>query len=413
MRLVISKKSVFLISLLIFGIIISFVVFLPIILEVEEEPYFITIKSNEDLEFWSNSGNGTIENPFIIEGHHITVPANDPDAYDVPCFPENSIISISNITKSFIIQNNHIVVKGGCEEVQQYIISIFGISVPFTIRNNYLRGGYGGILLQNVNGHNSFISNNSIYYAGSRISNSQNIAFINNQFTYSYSQYAYQCSNITYIQNHFYLTSVAIRECSHILLYDNIFENDEVYSGWTRLTIWETGYCTITNNTLIKAGLDLRNFDNYYPTVTISGNLVNGKPFGYFYNQSDVMINNTTQYGQIFLVKCSSSIVADQIISYVYHSIHVRNCINTTIVNSTLSNCDGAGVNIKSSTNTSILDCVFEDNHSGVRGENSNGIYVKRNLFRSLTFGIYLDECTLLIEQDNTFEDVEFDIRSF
>ena len=412
MRLSLLKKSVFLISLLIFGILNS-VVFLPKILEVEEEPYFIIIKNNEDLEFWSSSGNGTIENPFIIEGHHITVPANDPDAYDAPCFPENSVISISDITKSFILQNNHIIVKGGCEQVQQYIISISDISVPFSIRNNYLRGGYGGITLHNVNGNNSFISNNNIYYAGSHISNSQNITFINNQFTYSYSQYAYQCSNMSYIQNHFYLTSVDISDCSRILLHDNIFENDEAYSGWTRLTIWETGYCTITDNTLIKAGLDLRSFDNYYPTAIISGNIINGKQYGYFYNQSNVMINSNTQYGQINLVKCSFSVVTDQIISHTSNSIHLRYCTNTIITNSIFSHCGWAGVNIKSSTNTSILDCVIEDNHSGVRGENSHGIFVKRNLFKSLIFGIRLDSCTLLIEEDNVFEDVEFDIRSF
>ena len=204
MKLKFLKKSFFIISILIFGILISLVVFLPIIL-VEEKPYFITIKSNEDLESWSNSGDGTIENPFIIEGHHITVPSNDPDVdeYNIPCFPEKSVISIKNITKSFIIQNNHIVVKGGCGG--QYIIKISDISVPFAIRNNYFRSdGYSAssFRLINVDGHNSFISNNSIYYAHSQINNSQNITFIHNHFTYSYSHYAYQCSNISYIQNY-------------------------------------------------------------------------------------------------------------------------------------------------------------------------------------------------------------------
>jgi len=411
MRLIPLKKRVFLIVTLIVGIVISVVVFLPQILV--EEPYFITIKNNEDLEFWSSSGNGTIENPYIIEGHHITVPANDPDEYDVPCIPESSVISIRDITKSFIIQNNILEVKGGCEG--QYIISISDVSVPFAIRNNHLRSdGYAGSFrLINIDGLNSFISNNNIYYAGSHISNSQNITFINNQFMYSYSHYAHQSSNINYIQNHFYLTSVGIRECSRILLHDNIFENDEVYSGWTRLTIWETGYCTITDNTLIKTGLDLRSFDNYYPTAIISGNLVNGKPYGYFYNQSNVMIDTNTQYGQIILVKCYFIVVSDQIISHTSNSIHVRYCTNTTIASSTFSHCGWAGVNIKSSTNTYILDCVLEDNHSGVRGENSYGVIVKRNLFRSLIFGIRLDDCSGLIDEENVFEDVEFEVHSF
>lgn len=408
MRLNLSKKKVLLISFLVIGIVISVVIFFPM---VEEEPYFITIKNNEDLEFWSSSGNGTIENPYSIEGHHITVPRNDPDDFDVPCFPEYSVISIRNITKSFIIQNNIIEVKGGCEDNQQYIISMADISVPFTIRNNYLRGA-GCFKLLNVNGFNSTISNNKIYYAGSSISNSHNINFIHNQFTYSYSLYIYQCSNLSYIQNHFYLTSVGIRECSRIILHDNIFENDDIYSGWTRLTVLETGHCTITDNSLIRAGLDLRSFYDYYPTAIISGNLVNGKPYGYFYNQSDVMINSNTQYGQINLVKCNFSIVTDQIISHTSYSIHVKYCTNTIIANSTFSHCGQAGVYIKYSSKTHVLDCILEDNHSGVRGENSPSIFVKRNLFRSLIFGVYLETCSLQ-EEDNVFEDVDFQIRIF
>ncbi|MFX0017465.1 MAG: NosD domain-containing protein [Candidatus Hermodarchaeota archaeon] len=399
--------------IIIIGLGISIIIFLPIITEylLDEEPYFITIKNDEDLEFWSNSGDGTKESPYIIEGHRITIPKNDPDVYDVPCFPENSVISICDITKSFILQNNHIVVKGGCENVQQYIISISDISVPFIIRNNYLWGGYGGIRLHNINGHNSFISNNTIYYSGSYISNSQSISFIHNQYTYSYSQYTYHCSNMSYIQNYYYLTTIAIRECSHVLLSDNIFENDEAYSGWSRLIIWETEYCTITDNTLIRAGLSLRNFDNCHPTAIVSGNLVNGKPFGYFYNQSNIVINSTINYGQIKLVKCNNSIITDQVISETSSPLLIENCIETTVANSTFSHCGNAGVDITSSTNISILDCFFEDNYSGVEGEHSHGIIVKSNFFRELMFGIILEACSLLTIEDNVFENVDSEIR--
>lgn len=409
------KKRVFLILILIIGITISVVVFLPQILV--EEPYFIIIKNNEDLNFWSSSGNGTIENPYIIEGHHITVPRNDPDDFDVPCIPESSVISIRDVTKSFIIQNNNIEVRGGCEFDHQYIISISDISVPFTIRNNYLRGGYADCFrLYNIDGLNSVISNNRIYSAGVYISNSRNVSFINNQFYtngHAYDTYIYQSSSISYIQNYFYLSDVNIRDCSHMLLHDNIFENDEVYSGWNLATIWETDYCTITNNTFINAGLELRSFDTYYPTAIVSGNIVNGKPYGLFYNQTNVIIDGTTKYGQIKLVFCKFSTIIDQLISHTSQPLLIENCANTTIANSTFSYCNWAGVFIKSSTNTYVLDCVLEVHHSGVRGENSHGIYVKRNLFRSLIFGIRLDDCSMWIEEDNVFENVDMEVRSF
>lgn len=410
LRLSPLKKKVFLI--LIIGIAISVVVFLPKILELFEEPYFIIIKNNDDLEFWSSSGNGTIENPYIIEGHHITVPRNDPDEYDVPCIPESSVISIRDVTKSFIIQNNILEVKGGCEG--QYIIRISDISVPFAIRNNHLRSdGYAGSFrLINIDGLNSVISNNILYYAGSHISNSHNINFTCNQFLYSYSHSAYHSSNISYIQNHFYRTSIGIRECSHMLLHDNIFQNNEMYSRSGSLAIiWETDYCTITNNTFIYTGLDLR--DSIYSTLFLSGNIVNGKPYGYFYNQSNVIIDSTTKYGQIKLVMCNVSTITDQVISKTSHPLLIENSAHTTIANSTISYCSFSGIKIKFSTNTSILDCVLEVNDIGVLGENSYNIFVKRNLFRRLIFGIQLWDCSMLIEEDNVFEDVDFDVRNW
>ena len=415
LRLIPLNKRVTSIIILIVGIAISVVIFLPYILV--EEPYFITIQNDDDLKFWSSSGNGTIENPYTIEGHHIQIPRNDPDDFDVPCIPENSVISIHGVTKSFVIQNNYIEVRGGCEYDSQYIISISDISVPFAIRNNYFRGGYADCFrLHNIDGLNSVISNNRIYSAGAYISNSHNISFSNNQFSTrgnAYGTYIYQSTNISYVQNYFYLSDVNIRDCSHILLHDNIFENDETYSSWILVTIWETDYCTITDNTFINGGLDLRSFEISYPTAIISGNIINGKPYGLFYNQTNVIIDGTTKYGQIKLVFCKCSKIIDQVISKISPPILIENCVDTTVANSTISNCKWGGVLIKSSINTSVLDCVIEVRHTGVMGEDSHGIFVKRNMFSNSIYGIHLDGCTGFIEEDNVFEGVEWEVESY
>lgn len=404
------KKSVFLILILIIGITISVVVFLVVV----KEPYFINIKNNEDLAFWSSSGNGTIDNPYIIEGHHIKVPRDDPDDFDVPCIPEKSVISIRGVTKSFIIQNNIIEVKGGCEG--QNIIKISDISVPFAIRNNELRGGFyaHAFSLSNINGKDSAVSNNRIYGAGTYLNNVHNISFIGNQFYTRGNAYgvgAYESSSISFVQNYCFLYSVSFRKCSHILLHDNIFENDETYSSWTLVTIWETDYCTITDNSFINGGISLRNFETSYPTAFLSGNIINDKPYGLFYKLNNVIIDGNTQYGQIKLVMCNISTISNQILSKISPPILIENCVDTTVANSTISNCKWGGVLIKSSTNTFVLDCVIEVNHIGVQGEDSDGVFVKRNLFRNSNYGIHLTGCTGIIEEDNVFEDVDMDVR--
>lgn len=418
MKQILLHKRLILTSILIIGIIIgivvSLVIYLPLILHEVQEPYFIIIKNNEDLEFWSSSGNGTVNNPYIIEGHHIVVPENEYEKdYDTPCIPEESVISISGVSKSFIIQNNFIDVKGGCEG--QYIIKISDISVHFAICNNELRGGFyaHAFSLSNVDGRGSIITNNRINSAGTYLDNVHNVSFIDNQFYTrgnAYGVYVFQSSNIFFNQNYCFLYCVTFRECSYIFIDKNILENNDIYSGWTLLYIRETEYCSITNNTFIRGGLTLRCFDAYYPTVIVASNIVNGKPLGFLYKQSDVIIDGTTKYGQIMLVNCNNSIITDQVITETSSALIIKNCTETTVANGIFSHCGWTGINVESSTKTSILDCYFEDNYGGVLGKGSYSFIVKRNLFRMLMCGIYLEECTSLVQEDNVFEDVDREI---
>jgi parallel beta-helix repeat protein len=410
MRFSPRKKSA-IILIIITGILIPVFIFITYI--IDKEPYFIIIKNNEDLEFWSSSGNGTGDNPYIIEGHHIIVPRNDyEEDYDTPCIPEESIISISGVSKSFVIQNNIFEVKGGCEG--QYIIKISDISVPFAIRNNELRGGFyaHAFSLSNINGKDSIVSKNRIYSASTRLNNVHNISFIGNQFYTrgkAYSMSAYQSSNVQFIQNYCFLYSVSFRECSHILIDNNIFENDETYSGWDLLYLREIEYCTITNNTFIRGGLDWRVFTGFYPTAIVFNNIVNGKPYGFFFNQTNVVIN-TIKYGQILLVKCFETTITEQFIRDVSQPLLIENCIDSTVTNSKFLDCKWVGIDIQYSTNTIVSECEIEDNHYGVKGVNSHGISVNYCVFKDLQWGIQVQDCSGFIEKDNMFENVASEV---
>ena len=251
-----KRKKIFLL-LIIAGFMTLTVVMLPIFLK---KPYFIHINNNADLESWSSSGSGTVDDPYIIEYHHISVPRNDYDDFDTPCIPEKSVISICGVTKSFIIQNNVIEVKGGCEG--QYIIKISDVSVPFTIRNNILRGGLYAycIKLEDIDGQGSLVSNNYLYEGSTSLKNVNDISFNENKFSTrgnAFGFYTDNSTNVNLIHNSYFLYPVYFKQCSYVLIERNTFENDEDYSGWTLLGIKDTEYYTITNNNFIRGNMSI------------------------------------------------------------------------------------------------------------------------------------------------------------
>lgn len=367
-----------------------------------KEPYFITIDSDDDFERWCDKGNGTVENPYIIEGHQITVPEyweKKIGDYSSTCTP--GLISISAVSKSFIIQNNILTMKNDCGGDD--MISIYNVEVPFVIRDNQFRSeSYhkDGISLLAVNGTNSAIENNKFYRAAIAIGQSHDLFFSQNTFheVGFYHNYIRESDNITFQYNLFDSSDVDFYECSSIAFLNNTFRFDQ-YGYREAFSGYNTNYSKIINNSFILAGLGLINSKH------VEGNMVNGKPLGFFFNQSNLVIDNVIPYGQIILISCNYTQISHQLINNTNISLGIKNCVNTTITNCTLGN-NRYGVYVSSSNHTLIKDNWFESCQYGVMGYYANNLNIKENTFIDTYWNpIYTTYCTSVIDEDNMFYD--------
>lgn len=366
-----------------------------------EEPYFIIIDSNEDFQQWCDTGNGTVENPYIIEGHTITVPENwetEFGDHTTTCV-NNPLISISGVTKSFIIQNNTLTMNNLCGG--SIMIQIYNTEVPFIIRNNKFKASNQikrAIYLTSVNASNSQIINNEFNRADLFVRESSDLFITHNQF-YNLFNYNYvrDSSNISFQNNLFSSSDLEMYECSDITLHNNTFKFLDTM-GQT-IYGYHVNYTRFTNNSFFNAGVGVVNSD-YIPKI-FGGNMINGKPLGFFYNQSNLIINNTTTYGQIILLECKYSSIVDQTINNTYYATQVLNCLNITISNCSFSK---TSIYVRSSNNTFILDNIFKDSVRSLYLYYSNGVHIKRNLFKNIDYSPHIWECTAVVEEDNIIQ---------
>ena len=385
-----------LIVILVSAITIPFVIYFA----TQQEPYFITIDNDDDFEHWCDKGNGTVEYPYIIEGHHITVPENWEGKigdHTSPCAP--SFISISGVTKSFIIQNNVFTKKNDCGGDE--MITIYNVEVPFVIWDNQFRSysrHKDGISLVSVNATNSVIEDNEFYRTEIFFVQSRDL-FVSRNIFYSaglYSNWIEESNNVTFQYNLFDSSDVEFRDCSRISFLNNTFKEDR-YVYRVAFSGYDTDFYKILNNTFIRVGLDLINSKN------VEGNSVNGKPLGYFINQSNLIINNSIRYGQIILIHCNYTSISNQYINNAHHSIGIKYCLNTTISNCLLDT-NFYGVYISRSNNTFIRNNWFESCEYGVGGYYANNLSVKINTFIDTILNpILTTYCTLVIDEDNVF----------
>lgn len=383
-------------------VIIGSVIAIPSVLffVFHEEPYFIVIESDDDFERWCDIGNGTLNNPYIIEGHQITVPENWETMngdYISPCSP--SLIRISGVTKSFIIQNNVLAMKNKCGG--NSMIQIYNVSVPFIIRDNQFSGyDKHGISISLINGFNSIVENNEFYHADITLWNSNNLSISQNKFhnTGYSSNYVRESNNITFQYNLFDSSDLEFYEGSDISLFNNTFQF-QPNGVRTSISGYYTGYSDIVNNSFKYTGLYL--VDSSCIPKHIEGNMVNGRPLGFFFNKSNLIIDNTIKYGQIILLDCNYTMISYQLINNTYYAILVGNCLNSTITNCSLNN-NYIGAHVRSSNNTFIIENTFESCRYGVYGRYANELSIRKNHFISTYYPILTSYCTSVVDEENT-----------
>jgi parallel beta-helix repeat protein len=299
------------------------------------EPFRINNNSDFVNSTKVTSGNGSVDNPWIIENFEI-------DGSDM-----KYCIFIGNTTDHFIIRN--------CS-----LYNAIGIN-DFRLRN-------AGITLENV--YNGLIiynnMSNNIYGVYSYLSNENNIS--NNEF--------YNNRAGVYIS-----TS-----------YNNQLANNIITSTYTKgINLdWVIG-SYLFNNSMIGCGIEIRgdrveHWNSHNIDIT---NQANGKKIYYFKNISGNTVPEGA--GQVILANCSNIIVQNQNTSDTSIGIQIGFSIGNSLLNNTAIR-DSIGIHIYNSSENTISENLLSDNWVGIYLflKSCNNSLSNNTVTLNSEFGVYI-----------------------
>ncbi len=260
----------------------------------------------------------------------------------------------------------------------QACIWIMDSNVRFIIKNcTFMNAGQGLDIWDAIDAkivNNTFI-NNSV---GVSFSYSQDITISNNKFKdnnagLSISQgFQYNVSKNSFHNNRNGLELT--NDASDSLFYNNTF-NDIQYGIYLQ---WIFGVNNkFSNNTMKGCGLYYYAESPVWAETNIieTNNLVNGKPLYVYYNKSNLNPINFTNAGQVLLIQCNNSQVANLDISNCSIGASMELCKNNTFINSNFSD---SGIVLFNSNNITV-------NNNNITYFGSYGIFLSSGNGHNLT----------------------------
>ena len=295
----------------------------------------IYINGNDDFAVQASSegwaGNGTAENPYIIEN------------YD---------INASSATGIYIQNTN----------------------VPFIIRNCTVRDGksnwYNGICfcnttngkINNATSYNNWFGIDLIYSSNNTITN---CTVYNN----SYGIWLHYSSNNQITNCNVYNHSYGIRL--------DPFSNNtqitscQVYNNYYGIELDYSSNSKFRNNILENNAYNFGVFDwvdipSYYQDIDTS-NTINGKPIYYIVEQNGLVFNETMNIGYLALISCSNIVVENLTLKDNLQGLLLVNTSYSIVTNCAVYNNSWDGIHLLYSSNNNITKCTVYNNPCGIR----------------------------------------------
>jgi len=336
---------------------------------ISHNPIYINGNENFTSENGVISGNGTENNPYVIEGWEIDAStANGIKIINTTAFfiIRNCSIShgrnnyhdgivLSNVINGKIIDNK---IFDNFDGVTVTVYGISGHSSQNQISDNIIFDNVRGVDLS------IFTNNNTI---------SRNL-FKNN--TNSAIEISSSSGNLIVgntILNHnrgIYIVGFPYPE-------DNIISNNSLENCLKGIYLEECLFTMIENNKLNNASLDIWGHELIHYIHHINNNTVNGKPFYYYKNLSNFTLSIDT--GCAIIVNCTIVNVHGVNIQNVLTGIHIAYSAYIDINNCTISNIWQNGVVIEYSNNISIYNCNISNNWGGIYVKDSHNLALHYN----------------------------------
>lgn len=385
LKIYFTNKKIILFILLAVMLISSIII--PTIILVRKKHKPIVIQSDEDFLKYNFPGSGTTGDPFIIENYEIKTE----DFY---------AIAIGNVSKSFIVRNNHLqAFRDGI------FIAVSSPELAIITNNTFDSNGIGiGVKVYDTSGcqiiNNTF--KNSISGVG--------IMSITNYVTWI------ECSivNNTFInitQDAIFLFKIdkAVIEDNRCI-YEEGYEEED---NWKRgFYFARTGNITLKNNILSNMGITMLNYKlESYLSHIVENNTVNRKKFGYFTNKEN-QTYHSVEYGQLYFVNCSSVNIGNSFLENCSLGINFAFSTNCSASWNSFTNNGYSGITIISSKRIDLYWNFFDSNCYGVYVINSLEIDITLNTFKNGKYGCYISNSTYhLVDNDFLNNEQDTEIR--
>ncbi len=144
--------------------------------------------------------------------------------------------------------------------------------------------------------------------------------------------------------------------------------------------------CEVHHNTFFGSGLSIELPTPLGPPSllehwnhSVTGNMVNGKPLGYFWNYSNTVIDAASN-GQVILAGCRNVTVHHAIVSNSSAAVQLGHCVNVTLADSAISNDTVRGVSLLFCEGCSVLNCTITGNFAGIYPYHVKDVRVASNV---------------------------------
>jgi parallel beta-helix repeat protein len=286
----------------------------------QHDSIFITTNSDFEEQDWP--GNGSLMNPYIIEGLNIS--------------SHYSCITIRHTTICFEIRDCLLMAPYSSSD--DAAVEFVNVSYA-SVKNCLLINHVSGVLVRNS--INCSLVNNtalsSSYYGmdtGFQISYSTNSTLRQNNVTNArYGYYMGDSSNCALISN----TASDIKH--------------------EAAALWWSNCCIVHNNNFGETGLKIWGYKESNWLHEITNNTFKEKPIGYFKELADTAIDGAL-YGQIILAKCENVTIKDVESPHVVIGVNLGFCTDCTVEDCYSYDNEDRGFGMLYCTNCTFVRCI-------------------------------------------------------
>ncbi|UCE09045.1 MAG: right-handed parallel beta-helix repeat-containing protein [Candidatus Thorarchaeota archaeon] len=362
----------------------------------QDQPIVIT--SNAGFLLQGYPGNGSIDNPYLIEGLSITanqecISISDTDAHFIirNCFLQSTsgpalyAVSFDEVLNGIINNCTLISMTSWMPPGGDVVYSGYGVRVSAssncTVMESNVYGNEVGVSL--IDSVSCIVKGNSIHdnSVGIFLDRSTDCVITNN----------------TLQNNREHLLVSRSTSCT--------ITNQTIFGGNYGIALQTSENCALIGNQMEGAGVLMMFADDAKDwNHTFDENRVNGLPIGYLRRQQDKLVNGTA-YGQLILAECTNMTVVEFDVSNATAGIQIGYSTDCLVANSSLCNSSWAAILIFSSSDISVKESLMQGNLLCVDIVSSTRIHVSRNMLASNFHAIYSGESDQSTIIDNTIKD--------